>query len=106
MTLEEKQELDILIDVIKKNIKVKEIYLFGSFAYGKPTKDSDFDIYVVLPDDSIRPVLATQQLRLSIMPYQKRPVDLLVGKTETFEKRKMTQSFIENEVFKKGVRVA
>ena len=70
------------------------------------SKDSDFDIYVVLPDDSIRPVLATQQLRLSIMPYQKRPVDLLVGKTETFEKRKMTQSFIENEVFKKGVRVA
>ena len=29
------------------NMKVNEIYLFGSYAYGKPTKASDFDIYVV-----------------------------------------------------------
>lgn len=105
MTDKEKEELDVLVDVIRKNVEAEAIYLFGSFAYGTPREDSDFDIYVVIPDDAIRPLDATQRIRFAISPFQKRPVDLLVSNLENFNKRKNLQSFVESDVFNKGVRL-
>jgi len=47
-------EIEPVIDNIKESIlkfvPARHIYLFGSHAYGNPTKDSDIDIYVVTPD--------------------------------------------------------
>jgi predicted nucleotidyltransferase len=42
----------IIKDAILKNVAAKYIYLFGSYAYGEPTKDSDIDIYVVVPEET------------------------------------------------------
>lgn len=33
----------------KKNIPIEQVYLFGSYAWGKPTPTSDIDIAVVSP---------------------------------------------------------
>ena len=44
------QELKEQIVQALKPLKPKKIVLFGSFAYGKPTKDSDLDICVVEND--------------------------------------------------------
>ena len=87
-----KKELDRIVEAIRDSIQVSEIYLFGSFAYGISAPDSDFDIYVVIPDNSVKPLIATQQLGLAISPYQKRPVDLLVGSKSIFDKRKLVAS--------------
>ncbi len=100
-----KIELDRIVEVIKDSIQVSEIYLFGSFAYGTSASDSDFDIYVVIPDNSVRPLHAMQELGLAISPFQKRPVDLLVGSKSVFEKRKQMASFIEHEVSKNGIKL-
>ena len=105
MTAKEKEELDVLVDVIKKNIDAEEIYLFGSFAYGTPRENSDFDIYVVIPDNSIRPLIAMQKLNIAISPFQKRPIDLLVSESKNFNKRKNSQSFVESDVFNKGIKL-
>ena len=45
------QELDIIKENVLKTVPAEAIYLFGSYAYGTPEKDSDLDIYVVVPDD-------------------------------------------------------
>lgn len=37
---------------LKNKIDVKGVLLFGSFAYGEPTKHSDVDLIVVSPDFS------------------------------------------------------
>lgn len=104
MTDKEKEELDVLVDVIRKNVEAEAIYLFGSFAYGTPREDSDFDIYVVIPDGSIRPLDAMTKINLAICEIQKRPVDLLVGAKSEFNKRK-SMAYIEREVFERGVRL-
>jgi predicted nucleotidyltransferase len=39
-------------DAILKNVAAKYIYLFGSYAYGEPTEDSDIDIFVVVPENA------------------------------------------------------
>ena len=41
-------ELDKLKGLIIGAVPVEEIYLFGSCVYGKPHKDSDLDLFVVL----------------------------------------------------------
>jgi uncharacterized protein len=73
-----KSGLDSLIADIKKSVPVKEIYLFGSYAYGTPDSDCDFDIYVIIPDDSLHPLDAMQKISIAISAGQKRPVDVLV----------------------------
>lgn len=38
------------IDTLKKSgIEISKVFLFGSFAYGKPDKDSDIDLLIVSP---------------------------------------------------------
>ena len=45
------ERIDIIKESILKYVQAKYIYLFGSYAYGNPTEDSDIDIYVVTPDN-------------------------------------------------------
>jgi predicted nucleotidyltransferase len=62
---------------------VKKIILFGSYAYGKPNKQSDLDICVIVPNRrrsrSIYLKMATTLFEHKIMP-----VDLLVYKEKDF----------------------
>lgn len=102
---QEHEELDAIVKAILHTTEVDEIYLFGSHAQGTSTPESDFDIYVVIPDNSIRPLIAMQKLGLAISSLQKRPVDLLVGKKSEFLKRKEIVSFIEHEVSNYGVKL-
>jgi predicted nucleotidyltransferase len=39
-------ELDKLKKIIVNTVPVEQIFLFGSYAYGTPHKDSDLDLYV------------------------------------------------------------
>jgi len=48
-----KRELEIIKKGILQTTSVEAIYLFGSYAYGTPHKNSDLDIYVVVPDSNI-----------------------------------------------------
>ncbi|OGF42259.1 hypothetical protein A2555_03285 [Candidatus Falkowbacteria bacterium RIFOXYD2_FULL_39_16] len=38
------------IERLEKKIKIKGVLLFGSFAYGHPTKHSDVDLAIISPD--------------------------------------------------------
>ena len=45
------EKIQTIKESILKNVAAKYIYLFGSYAYGEPTEESDIDIYVVTPDN-------------------------------------------------------
>ncbi len=58
-----------LADIVKRLVEVyhpERMYLFGSMARGEAGPDSDYDILLVMPDDSppqlLRPTLAYQAL--------------------------------------------
>lgn len=49
-------DIDALKDEIVSRLeplKPEKVILFGSYAYGNPTEDSDIDLYVVTSDDFI-----------------------------------------------------
>ena len=98
-------ELDKLKELIVKAIPVEQIYLFGSFAYGTPRKDSDLDLYVVLKDDvPIRDLDAGLQIRLAIDRKKSMPVDIIVKKKRDFLIR-LDDITLERKVNRDGIRI-
>ena len=45
-------EIEKIRDIIVNTIPLEKLYLFGSYAYGTPNEDSDYDFYAVIPDGS------------------------------------------------------
>ncbi|MDO4343171.1 MAG: nucleotidyltransferase domain-containing protein [Eubacteriales bacterium] len=95
-------EIEELKEQFVNQLMPLKIYLFGSFANGTYTEESDFDFYIIV-DDKIQDLkdLTTRAYR-SIRKIKNRPVDIIVGTESRFETRKNIPS-VENEVIKKGV---
>ena len=94
-----------IVDRLKEINPIK-IILFGSYAYGKPDKDSDVDLLVVTDDDFMPENFAEKNavyLRVSntITEIQKRvPMDMIV------HTKPMHRKFIElGSMFSKKIAV-
>lgn len=98
-------EIESLVSVIAQTVPAVNVILFGSFAYGSPGADSDIDLYVIIKDDSMRPIEAMQKISSSIGKIQKRPVDILVGSESAFAERSQKSSAIEHTVLQKGIKL-
>jgi predicted nucleotidyltransferase len=88
-------------DIIVSTVPAEKVYLFGSYAYGTPNEDSDYDFYVVIPDGSMRPIEAIQDIYCTIRGI-KKPVDILAGTTEVFDRRSKDPT-IERMIAQEGV---
>ena len=98
-------ELDKLKGLIVDAIPVEQIYLFGSCAYGKPHKDSDLDLFVVLKDEvQLRDIDAAILIRLAISEHQSMPLDLLVMKKSRYLERK-TAPTLERKIAREGILI-
>lgn len=49
--LEKNPKIKKIIQKIAENYKPESIYIFGSYAWGKPTKDSDLDLFIIKDTD-------------------------------------------------------
>ena len=101
-TPEYSDELENIKNTILNTIDADAIYLFGSYAYGIPSEDSDFDIYIVIPDGGIRPIEAMKIIGRAIYKEQKKPIDILVGRASEFHQRKLLPT-IERTVARDGM---
>ena len=69
---------------IARDFKPEKIVLFGSYAYGHPTSDSDVDLLVILKFDG-KPVRKAIEIRNRLNPSL--PLDLLVRTPEQIANR-------------------
>lgn len=81
-----------------------EIYLFGSYAWGKPTEDSDLDLLVVVENSNqkryerpVRGLLALFGLNIS--------KDLIVSTKEEFSKNSEDKSSLYFKIKHNGKRL-
>ena len=97
-------EIYALKDRIVEQLSPLKVYLFGSYAYGTPNVDSDYDFYIVGDDAQTNAYEQTVRAYRAIRHARTRPVDILVGTNSTFEEKKgENQHTIENEVFRRGI---
>ena len=71
------QEIQTLVDEIASGYKPEKIYLFGSYANGTPTEDSDIDLFI-LKDTNTRKVERRTEVRKSFNKYPPVGVDIIV----------------------------
>ena len=83
------QEILEITEAIKTVVPAERIYLFGSHAYGTPNKDSDYDFFVLIPDNGIKPLDAMMDARKAIRRANKwMPIDIIADYKSRFEERK------------------
>jgi len=95
------EKIDNIKESILKYVPAKYIFLFGSYAYGEPTEESDIDIYVVTPDnvDNFSELYTKIMVDLS---YKKMFfIDLLFNTESTFNIRKV-KNILERTISQKG----
>jgi len=81
----------------------EKVILFGSHANGTPREGSDYDFFVVLKDDSEKPILALQKIYRNLAKKPMLiPVDILANYKSRFEWRS-TQPTIERRIANDGV---
>jgi len=96
------EEIIRIKDAIVSAVPTEKIFLFGSYAYGTPNEDSDYDIYVIIQDGSVRPLDALGDIYMAMRGMKRKPTDILAGTTETFERRSK-QLTLERTIAERGV---
>jgi len=97
---------------IKSNLDVKDIILFGSYAYGTPDENSDIDLIVVLNEKGISKSFSerikrkTKVSKLISDIRRKVPVDLLVFTSDEWNYNVKQDSCFINEVNTRGVSIS
>jgi len=100
-----KHNLDEISQIIAKTVPVESIYLFGSYAYGTPNKDSDLDLYVVFKDElPMRELDAITAISMAIDPVRKMPIDILGLKQNRFHDRKLYAT-LERKIVREGIKL-
>jgi predicted nucleotidyltransferase len=96
-------EIDELINKIYAISDVDQIFLFGSYAYGLPTAESDIDLCVITNNDTIRKRELLRTVRKSISGVATFPVDLLLYNKEEFYDRVNLNATMEHKIATEGV---
>jgi len=101
----DKQNFKAMISEVEKIMSLKEVYLFGSYAYGTPNKDSDYDIYFVTDKIDGRKHDAIVAIYDVIDDIRDKPVDVLLNTKEHFDNRKNYKGTFEYKIAKEGIRL-
>ena len=89
----------LILDSVKPGT-IKKIYLFGSYAYGKPTKKSDIDLCVII-GNRLDDLKVYMKIALSLYDNAIIPADILVYKEKEFYDITNPNS-VENTIINKG----
>ncbi|MDR2117540.1 MAG: nucleotidyltransferase domain-containing protein [Planctomycetaceae bacterium] len=99
------REVQEVVVMIKNTVNCEKIYLFGSYAYGNPNEMSDFDIYVVLPNDSIRPLEVRRNIYKKLLTNKiNKSVDILTCYARDFNSLSELPS-LERKIAREGILV-
>lgn len=85
---------------IVKEINPEKIILFGSYAWGKPTNDSDVDLFII--QKSNEPRRARQVSLRKKLFGSGVPMDLLVYTQEELNYRLELEDFFFEKIIKEG----
>ena len=93
-------DIQQVVDQIVERFRPDKIWLFGSFAHGTPTSDSDVDLLVAM-DTSLRNVQQAVEIRKAVdFPF---PVDLLVRTPKQIAERLALGDGFFRDVLTKGI---
>lgn len=97
-----KEVIWAVVEKIKKEYQPEKIILFGSYAYGKPSSDSDLDIFIIKQTDKERRERFVEVKRLVYDPKRKIVFSPLVYTPKEVKDRISLGDDFVNEILEKG----
>lgn len=95
------KDIEIIKDQIVKEFAPEKIILFGSYAWGKPTDDSDIDLLII--QNSAQPRSQRQQTLQKKLAGNLIPMDLLIYTPAEIEHSiNQNQNLFLEDIFKNG----
>ena len=94
-----RREISAFARQVARQFNPNKIILFGSYAYGKPTEDSDVDMLVVMKFKG-RGARKASEILLATDPHF--PIDLLVRTPAQIRTRLKLGDFFIREITQKG----
>lgn len=93
--------LNRIVESVLAATPVERILLFGSYARGDQTPESDIDLYVIT-DGRERPLATGGRIRRNLL-WMPHPKDVICSNRQNYESRKNDLSTVEHEVDREGV---
>ncbi len=93
--------LDRIVESIREATPAECILLFGSYARGEQTPESDVDLYVIT-NGSERPLATGGRIRRNLL-WMSHPRDVICSSRKNYDSRKRDLSAVEHEVEREGV---
>jgi len=100
-----KTELNNIVDTLAGTGIVSQIFLFGSYAKGEETPDSDIDLCVLTPVKDKHPVDLIADFWMKIWNIRTLPVDLLAYNQDHFYFHAKRPTSFEHEIAENGVLI-
>ena len=94
-----RRDIRLVCNRIVREFRPQKVILFGSYAYGRPTPDSDVDLLVIMP---LRGRAIDQAIAISSRLDHRFPIDLLVRSPEEVRRRLGLNDFFLLEITQKG----
>ncbi|MBR4907453.1 MAG: nucleotidyltransferase domain-containing protein [Acidaminococcaceae bacterium] len=103
----DRETMDNIKEITKcfvSQVNPLKVILFGSFADGTYTDESDYDFYLVI-EDGRNVSDTTDKAYDAVMYVKKRPVDIVVGTNSRFERKGKSKHslMVEGEVQRNGI---
>ena len=103
MTTAIKNELDKIVSTLADTGIVSKVILFGSYATGKETPDSDIDLCVLTPVKDRRPLDVGIDLRVKLYDVQETALDLLTYNQDDFLSQAKHPGSFQRHIIEHGV---
>lgn len=94
----------VLAEVVRRLVAAfqpERIYLFGSVARGEAGPDSDYDLLIVVPDDT-PPARKRSRLAYEVLRGTGAAADVLVCTHSYFERRRSLRASLPGTVLREG----
>ena len=100
----ENEKIAIIVQKLVETYQQRSIYLFGSYAWGQPDKDSDIDLMIIVKDSPDKP---HQRLKPAyrVLRGIKVPKDILVYTELEFERQAEEPSSLFFKIKTEGVKL-
>jgi len=110
--IEKKEQIRQILVSRLKPLDPEKIILFGSYAWGQPTADSDIDLYVVTKDDYMpknwreKNEIYSKFMDVLDELQKEIPIDLIVHTKPMHEKFVEIDSMFSRKVMREGVTLS
>lgn len=99
------EQFELLKNTLKEKFGAKQIFVFGSYAYGEPDRGSDIDLCVITDLNNKRKIDIIREIRRELINLISKPIDILVYSEDEFEERAGLRNTLEHKILRDGIKV-